>query len=131
MKLTKFLSDADYDLFECLIRNRKPLQLWLKQTFNETELYYANINHAFKSDVILTEIKNEALSVGSTQKDEYGFNIDNTVLEEIWKSLGLGAFKIFGKIKSGKPLTVSLISINMTMETIVPPFCNIHKLDAT
>lgn len=107
MKLTKFLSDAGYDLIDGPIRNHKPLQLWLKQPFNEAELYYANIDHAFKSDIVLTEIENEALSVDSTQKDEYGFNIGITLLEEILKSLGLGALELSAKIKSGKSVTVS------------------------
>jgi hypothetical protein len=40
MKLSKFLSEQGYDLIEGPIRNHKPLQLWLKQTFNEAELYY-------------------------------------------------------------------------------------------
>ena len=107
MKLTKFLSEAGYDLIEGPIRNHKPLQLWLKQTFNEAELYYASIDHAFKSDVTLTEIENPALNVTSTQKDDYGFNIGITLLEEILKTLGLGAFEISTKIKSGKTVTIS------------------------
>jgi len=107
MKLTKILSEQGYDLIEGPIRNHKPLQLWLKQPFNEADLYYASIDHAFKSDVILTEIENTALSVNSTQKDDYGFNIGITLLEEILKTLGLGAFELSAKIKSGKNVTIS------------------------
>ena len=107
MRLTKFLSDAGYDLIEGPIRNHKPLQLWLKQPFNEAELYYASIEHAFKSDVILTEIENPALNVTSTQKDDYGFNIGITLLEEILKTMGLGTVEISAKIKSGKTVTIS------------------------
>jgi hypothetical protein len=107
MKLTTFLSDRGYDLIQGSDRNQKPLQLWLKHGFNEAELYYANIKHAFKSDVILTEIENPALSVNSSQKDDYGFNIGSTLLEEILKSRGIVAFEISAKIKSGKSVTIS------------------------
>jgi hypothetical protein len=107
MKLTKFLSDQGYDLIEGPIRNHKPLQLWLKKPLDEVELYYASVNHAFRSNVVLEEITNDALSVNSSQKDDYSFNIGITLLEEILKSLGLGSFEVSAKIKSGKKVTIS------------------------
>lgn len=107
MKLTKFLSEQGYDIIEGPVRNHKPLQLWLKKPFDEVQLYYASIEHAFKSNVVLTEIENPALSVNSNQKDDYGFNIGITLLQEILKTLGLGAFEIATKIKSGKTVTIS------------------------
>jgi DNA-directed RNA polymerase subunit K/omega len=70
-------------------------------------LYYASIEHAFKSDVILTEIENPALNINSNQKDDYGFNIGITLLQEILKTLGLGTFEIGAKITSGKSVTIS------------------------
>ncbi|MDW8849978.1 hypothetical protein SD960_07745 [Flavobacterium sp. MMLR14_040] len=107
MKLTQFLGDQGYDLIEGPLRSHKPLQLWLKKPFDEAQLYYANIGHAFKSDVELIEIENPALSVDYTKKDDYGFNIGITLLEEILKTLGLGTFEISAKIKSGKTVTIS------------------------
>jgi len=107
MKLTQFLGDQSYDLIEGPLRSHKPLQLWLKKPFDDAQLYYAHITHAFKSDVILTEIENPALSVDYTKKDDYGFNIGITLLEEILKTLGLGTFEISSKIKSGKTVTIS------------------------
>lgn len=107
MKLTTFLSEQGYDLIEGPVRNHKPLQLWLKKPFDEAQLYYDNISHAFKSDVILTEIENAALNVDYTKKDDYGFNIGITLLGEILKTLGLGAFEITSQIKSGKMVTIS------------------------
>jgi len=107
MKLTNFLSSQGYDLIEGPVRNHKPLQLWLKKPFEEGQLYYASIEHAFKSNVVLTEIENPALSISATQKDDYGFNIGITLLQEILKTLGLGSFEISSKIKSGKTVTIS------------------------
>ncbi len=107
MKLTKYLRDAGYDLIEGPVRNQKPLQLWLKQPFNEAEFYYADINHAFASSVQLTITEDPALSVDTTKNDEYGFNIGISLLEEILKSIGLGAFELSTKIKSGKNVTIS------------------------
>lgn len=107
MKLTKYLRDAGYDLIEGPVRNHKPLQLWLKQAFNEAELYYTEINHAFTSSVQLTITEDPALSVDTTKSDEYGFNVGVTLLEEILKSLGLGNFELSAKVKSGKKVTIS------------------------
>ena len=107
MKLTNFLSEQGYDLIEGPVRNHKPLQLWLKKPFDEAQLYYDNISHAFKSDVVLNEIENAALNVDYTKKDEYGFNIGITLLGEILKTLGLGTFGLTSKIQSGKSVTIS------------------------
>ncbi len=107
MKLTNFLSEQGYDIIEGPIRNHKPLQLWLKKPFDDVQLYYAHIEHAFISKVVLTEIENPALNVSSNQKDEYGFNIGITLLQEILKTLGLGTFEFSNKIKSGKKVTIS------------------------
>jgi hypothetical protein len=107
MKLTKYLSGQGYDLIEGPVRSHKPLQLWVKKPFDEAQLYYASIEHAFKSDIVLNEIENPALSVDATQKDDYSFNIGITLLEEILKTLGLGTFEISAKIKSGKTVTIS------------------------
>jgi len=107
MKLTDYLREQGYDLIEGPVRNHKPLQLWLKQAFNEPELYYANIKQAFVSQIQLNEFENQALAVSSAKKDEYGFNIGITLLEEILKSIGLGTFELSAKVQSGKTVTIS------------------------
>jgi hypothetical protein len=107
MELTDHLRKEGYDLIEGPVRNHKPLQLWIKQAFNEAELYYSNINQAFVSQIQLTEIESQALNINSTRKNDYGFNIGITILEEILKSLGLGAFELSAKVKSGKSVTIS------------------------
>ncbi|MES2811348.1 MAG: hypothetical protein V4670_02655 [Bacteroidota bacterium] len=118
MKLTNFLNNQGYDLIEGPIRNQKPLQLWLKRPFDEAELYYANVNHAFKSEIVLSEIENPALSVNSSHKNEYEFNIGITLLEEILTSLGLGAFELSSKVTSGKSVAISYDN-SMTIEYAV------------
>lgn len=107
MNLTKTLHDLGYDLIDGPVRNHKPLQLWLKRTFNEPELYYETIQHAFTSHVPLNEIVSDALTVNSNVKNDYNFNIGITLLEDILKSLGLGAFNVSNKIKSGYRVTIS------------------------
>ena len=107
MKLAKYLRDAGYDLIEGPVRNHKPLQLWLKTNFDEAQLYYKEISHAFSSSVQLTVTEDPALSVDTTKSDEYGFNIGVSLLEEILKSLGLGNFELSAKVKSGKNVTIS------------------------
>ena len=110
MKLTKYLRDAGYDLIEGPVRNQKPLQLWLKTTFDEAQLYYTEISHAFNSPVQLTVTEDPALSVDTTKSDEYGFNIGVSLLEEVLKSLSLGSFELSAKIKSGKKVTISYVN---------------------
>ncbi len=107
MNLTKTLRKQGYDLIEGPVRNHKLLQLWLKRPFNDVQLYYSHINHAFLSDVELNVIENRALKINSIIKDEYSFNIGISMLEEILDSLGLGSVEISGNIKSGKKVSIS------------------------
>ncbi|WP_459212626.1 gasdermin [Aquimarina rhabdastrellae] len=107
MNLTKTLRNQGYDLIGGPIRNQKLLQLWLKRPFSDIELYYSSIDHAFKSDVTLDKIENDALNVNATMKNEYKFNLGITLLEELLKSLGLGTFEVSSEIKSGKKVTIS------------------------
>jgi hypothetical protein len=79
MSLKKYLRQQGYDLIDGPVRNHKPLQLWLKKIFDEVDFYYASIDHAFQSDVLLTEVVNDSLSVNSTKKDDYSFNIGITL----------------------------------------------------
>ncbi len=107
MSLKNYLREQAYDLIDGPVRNHKPFQLWLKKPFDEVELYYSHVNQAFTSSLPLTELVNDALNVNSTKKDNYGFNIGITLLEEILKSLGMGTFELSAKIKSGKKVTIS------------------------
>lgn len=107
MKFSNYLKNEGYDLIEGPVRNHKLLQLWLKQGFNEAEIYYDHISHAFISPVPLQEMENTALNVNSTEKDSYGFNLGITLLSGLLKSLGLGVFDLSAKIKSGKTVTIS------------------------
>lgn len=107
MALSKFLRDQGYDLIDGPVRNHRPLQLWLKRIFNEAELYYADVQHAFASDVVLKEIENPALSVDASIKDEYAFNIGITILDRILESLGLGSFELGARINSGKRVSIA------------------------
>jgi len=107
MSLKNYLRDQAYDLIDGPVRNHQPFQLWLKKPADEIELYYSHVEQAFTSTATLTEVVNDALNVNSTRKDEYGFNIGITLLEEILKSLGMGTFQISAKIKSGKKVTIS------------------------
>lgn len=107
MTLTKELKRQGYDLIEGPIRNHKSLQLWLKKGLDHIGLYYNNIEDAFISSIILNEIESPALAVNSTLKNEFGFNIGITVLEELLKSIGMGQFEISANIKSGKSVSIS------------------------
>lgn len=107
MNLTKSLRKQGYDLIDGPVRNHNLLQLWLKKSFNDVQLYYSHIDHAFTSDVKFNEIENTALNIDSTTKNKYGFNIGITLVEEILKSLGLGMFELSTEVSSGKMITIS------------------------
>lgn len=106
MALSKFLKNQGYDLINGPVRSHQPLQLWLKRIFNEAELYYADVHHAFASEVVLQELENPALKVDSSQKDTYAFNIGITVLEQVLESIGLGRLELTANIKSGKEVRI-------------------------
>ncbi len=107
MDLTRLLRNQGYDLIDGPVRSHKLLQLWLKRPLNETQLYYSTIGHAFKSDISLTKIENQALSINANTKNEYKFNIGISLLEIILNSLGMGSVEISSKIQSGKRVVIS------------------------
>lgn len=107
MNLTKTLRKQGYDLISGPIRNHQLLQLWLKTPFNDVELYYAHLDHAFTSTVALKSIENPSLQIDATIKDTYGFNIGMSLLQELLNSLGLGAFELSLEVASGKKISIS------------------------
>jgi len=107
MSLQKFLKDQGYDLIDGPVRNHSPLQLWLKKPFSGAELYYEHLSHAFKGTEVLKLVEAEALEVNTSKKDEYGFNIGISVLEDLLERLGMGDLGLSTKLKKGKKVTIS------------------------
>lgn len=107
MSLQKHLKNQGYDLIDGPLRSHKPLQLWLKRPFNEAELYYDHLSHAFSSTDDLNLVQADALDVNTSKKDEYSFNIGISVLEDILESLGMGDLEVSTKLKKGKKVTIS------------------------
>lgn len=107
MDLTSSLKKVGYDLIDSPVRNHKLTQLWLKKDFDNIQMYYDQLNYAFVSNVNLPVYTNNALTVTSTTKNEFNFNIGITVLDDILKSIGLSNIDISAEIKSGKSVSVS------------------------
>ncbi len=107
MNLNKHLRQQGYDLIDGSIRNHKLLQIWLKVIFEEIQLYYEHIEHAFKSDIVLNEVTNPSLNITSQHVENYSFNVGVTVLEDIIESLGMGEINLFSNINSGKNINIS------------------------
>jgi hypothetical protein len=107
MDLTKSLRKVGYDLIESPIRNHKLSQLWLKKDFDRVQMYHDNISYAFRSNIVLNEITNDALSVTSVSKNEYEFNVGLTVLENILVSLGINNLNLGLEIKNGRSVSIS------------------------
>lgn len=107
MNLAKELKDNGYDLIESPIRNQKLLQLWLKRTFDDIDLYYESVTHPFDSPVALNVVQNPALNVDSTYKVSYKFNIGLSIVGKLLESLGLGMLDLSSKINKGKKISIS------------------------
>ena len=105
--LQQHLREAGYDLIDGPIRNHKLLQLWLKKGFNGAELYYDNLQHAFTGDTKLRISKDPGLSVNSTHKNDYAFQIGITVLQEWMQSAGLPDIDFNTAISGGSRLSIS------------------------
>jgi hypothetical protein len=105
--LQQHLREAGYDLIDGPIRNHKPLQLWLKEGFNQPELYYANILHAFNSSKKLRITKDPGLDIKDTDKNEYAFQIGITMVQEWMQSIGMPPIDFSGAISGGKKVTIS------------------------
>ena len=107
MELSKKLKKSGFDLIDSPIRNHKTLQLWKKSGFNKIEVYYSSLYQAFSSNIVLNEISDNALSINSSDKNSYNFNFGITLLDDILKSLGLGALELSSEIKSGNKVSIS------------------------
>ncbi|HNW88839.1 MAG TPA: hypothetical protein PKN48_04200 [Bacteroidales bacterium] len=107
MDLTKKLKRAGYDLIDGPVRNHKMLQLWLKKPADRIEMLCENVSQVFKSSVKLVERTDPALTVTASDKDDYGFYVGISVLEDILQSLNIGEFDISANIKKGKNVTIA------------------------
>ena len=105
--LQKHLSAAGYDLIDGPVRNHKPLQLWLKQSFNPAELYYENVLHAFKADVKLRLEKDPGLTLDDNLQSQFSFNIGLTLVNEIFQSMGLPPIELEEFFQSGKKINIA------------------------
>lgn len=115
--LQAHLQNAGYDLIDGPIRNHKPLQLWLKDGFNQAELYYESIQHAFASPVKLKTSKDPALAVDDKYKNDYAFQIGLTVVQEMLQSIGMQPIELSAAFQSGKKVSVSFKN---TMTEMLP-----------
>ncbi len=115
--LQVYLQNAGYDLIDGPIRNQKPLQLWLKDGFNQAELYYESVHHAFASPVKLKTSKDVALAVDDKFKNDYAFQIGMTVVQEMLQSMGLQPIELDAAFRSGKRISVSFKN---TMTEVLP-----------
>ncbi len=115
--LQQHLRDAGYDLIDGPLRNHQLLQLWLKKGLSEPELYYADLLHAFTSDVKLKIKKDPGLSVSHQHKNDYAFQIGITLLQEWMQGAGLPAVDLSSAIGGGSKVS---ISYQNTQTEVVP-----------
>ena len=77
MTLKRQLRNAGFDLIENPTRNHKLLQIWRKRPFSKIDFSYANVLHAFSSEVELQITEDDALTLNYSNKIEYKFNISS------------------------------------------------------
>lgn len=100
------IKQSGYDLIESPIRNHNLLQIWKKTPLDRVDLYYTSIDHAFKGPVPLPPFQNTALNLDSNKSDKFDFNLGATVLEELLKSMGLGALELTTRFSNGKSISI-------------------------
>ena len=105
--LQQHLRDAGYDLIDGPIRNHKPLQLWLREGFNQPELYYADILHAFSNNKKLRITKDPGLDIKDTDRNEYAFQIGITMVQGWMQSVGMPPIDFSAAVSRGKKLSIS------------------------
>jgi hypothetical protein len=105
--LQQLLRGAGYDLIDGPIRNQKPLQIWLKEDFNQPELFYTDILHAFTSKIKVRIQRDSSLSINGTHKNNYAFQIGITMLQEWMQSIGMPAVDFSASIGGGKKVSIS------------------------
>lgn len=107
--LESVLHVSGYDLIDGIVRNHRPLQLWFKKNSDpHPDLRYQHISHAYLSTIPLPEeVKSPALDVTYENNTEFKFNIGLSFLEDLLKSLGLGAFDFSAKLTTGKKVSIS------------------------
>ncbi|MEY3350859.1 MAG: hypothetical protein RIQ50_970 [Bacteroidota bacterium] len=106
MNLTKYLRGAGYDLIEGPVRNHQPLQLWLKRGFDQPELYYQHIDHAFAAPTALDLREDPALSVDSTYQLEHSFHVGLTIVGEILASIGAPRIDLSAELGIGRKVKI-------------------------
>lgn len=107
MSLTSSLKKIGYDLIDSPVRNHKLTQLWLKKDFDAIQFLYDQLSYALKSEMVLPEITNPALQVNSEEKNEFKFNLGITILDDIFKSIGLANLSLATAIQGGKKVQIS------------------------
>lgn len=105
--LQQYLREAGYDLIDGPVRNHKLLQLWLKEGFNQPELYYANILHAFSSNKKIRVTKDPGLDIKDTHKNDYAFQIGITMVQDWMQSIGMPPIDFSSAFIGGKKVTIS------------------------
>jgi len=105
--LQQYLREAGYDLIDGPVRNHKLLQLWLKEGFNQPELYYANILHAFSSNKKIRVTKDPGLDIKDTHKNDYAFQIGITMVQDWMQSIGMSPIDFSSAFIGGKKVTIS------------------------
>ena len=105
--LQQYLREAGYDLIDGPVRNHKLLQLWLKESFNQPELYYANILHAFSSNKKIRVTKDPGLDIKDTHKNDYAFQIGITMVQDWMQSIGMSPIDFSSAFIGGKKVTIS------------------------
>lgn len=100
------IKQSGYDLIESPIRNHNLLQIWKKTPLDRVDLYYTSIDHAFKGPVPLPPFQSNALNLDFDKSDKFEFNLGATVLEELLKSMGLGALELTTRFNNGKSISI-------------------------
>lgn len=107
MTLKKTLQKQSYDLLEGPTRNHDLLQVWIKKDTDRAALYAPSISEVFEQPFPEAAIETPALSINSSDKEEFDFNTGMGFVKNALIQLKVVDANIDSHIKSGKSVTVS------------------------
>ena len=107
MSLKKTLQKQSYDLIQGPVRNQDLLQIWKKKDLEKINILDPSISNVFDQEFTVKPFQNNALSISSTDKEEFDFNVGIGFVKNALIQFEIADFNLETHITGGKSVTVS------------------------
>ena len=107
MSLERKLREANYELIDNPIRNKRELQLWVNKLMDKPTLYCEHINDIFRNSMELTPLHSPGLSINSSDVKTHQFTTGISLVKNVLDKMNLGKGDIDSIIKTGRSVQIS------------------------